>query len=148
MTVNVEALGRGRRAATICAVLLAGMALTAAWSLKSRNKSASAIAAIRAKKAAKTLTHKCRQAALTSNDAALAIRDYLNDRFGRTLGTLTPEEAAEILSSQGAATETAEELRHLVKSLEDAVYTGKGNETCASGEDISRLVKQIEREVH
>ncbi len=122
--------------------------LGAAWSLKSRHKSASALAAMRAKKAAKNLTRKCHHAALTSNDATLAIRDYLNDRFGHSIGTVTPEEAAEIVRSHGADMETAEELRHLVKNLEDAVYTGKGNETCERVEDISGLVRQIEKEVH
>jgi hypothetical protein len=122
--------------------------LGASWSLKARNKSDGAIAAMKAKRAARNLNRKCRQAGLTSNDVALAIRDYLNDRFGLSVGTLTPEEAAEILRSHGADMETTEKLRHVVRGLEDAVYTGKGNEICGMGEDIPRLVKQIEREVH
>ena len=76
---------------------------------------------------------------------ALSIRNYLNERFGLSVGTLTPDEAAEILESRGVSIETAKELRKLIGKLEDAVYTGKGDEASEMEEDICKLVKQIEK---
>jgi hypothetical protein len=117
------------------------------WRLKSRNRSESAIATIKAKRAAKKLVRECRQAGLSSNDLILSIRNYLNERFGLFVGTLTPAEAAEILESRGVSIETAKKLRKLIGGLEDAVYTGKGHEASEMGKDIPKLVKQIEREI-
>jgi len=117
------------------------------WRMKSRNRSDSAIAAIKAKRAAKKLVRQCRQTGLSSNDLALSIRNYLNERFGLSVGTLTSDEAAEILESQSVSIETAKELRKLIGRLEDAVYTGKGDEASEMGKQIPKLVKQIEREI-
>jgi Zn-dependent peptidase ImmA (M78 family) len=78
---------------------------------------------------------------------ALSIRNYLNERFGLSVGTLTPDEAAEILESRGVSIETAKELRKLIGKLEDAVYTGKGDEASEMGKQIPKLVKQIKREI-
>lgn len=117
------------------------------WRMKSQNRSDRAIAAIKAKRAAKKLVRQCRQTGLSSNDLALSIRNYLNERFGLSVGTLTSDEAAEILESRGVSIETAENLRKLIRSLEDAVYTGKGAEASEMGKQIPELVKQIEREI-
>jgi hypothetical protein len=76
----------------------------------------------------------------------LSIRDYLNDRFGLSLGSLTPDEASEILQSKGVSLDTAQELRTFLQRVEDAIYTGKGHESGDMGESIPRLVKAIEKE--
>lgn len=115
--------------------------------MKSQNRSDRAIAAIKAKRAAKKLVRQCCQTGLSSNDLALSIRNYLNGRFGLSIGTLTSDEAAEILKSRGVSIETAENLQKLIRSLEDAVYTGKGAEASEMGKLICKLVKQIEREI-
>jgi hypothetical protein len=115
------------------------------WRMKSQNKTDRAIAVIKAKRAAKKLVRQCRQAGLSSNDLALSIRNYLNERFGLSVGTLTSDEAAVILESRGVSIETAKELRKLIGKLEDAVYTGKGDEAFEMEEDICKLVKQIEK---
>lgn len=117
------------------------------WRMKSQNRTDRAIAVIKAKRAAKKLVRQCRQAGLSSNDLALSIRNYLNERFGLSVGTLTPDEAAEILESRGVSIETAKELRKLIGKLEDAVYTGKGDEASEMGKQIPKLVKQIKREI-
>jgi len=117
------------------------------WRLKSQNRSDRAIAAIKARRAAKKLVRQCLQAGINSNDLALSIRNYLNDRFGLSAGTLTSDEAGVILESRGVSIETAKELRKLIGKLEDAVYTGKGDEDSEMGKQIPKLAKQIEREI-
>ena len=117
------------------------------WGLRFRKKSEMSGAAVRAKKAARNLILQCRKGGLSSSALTLSIRDYLNDRFGLSLGSLTPNEAIEILRSHGVGVGTAEKLQSILKRLEDVIYTGKGHEPCGMGEDISRLIKQIEKEI-
>ncbi|MBW2163746.1 MAG: hypothetical protein JRF43_04710 [Deltaproteobacteria bacterium] len=71
----------------------------------------------------------------------------MNERFGLSLGSLTSEEAAEILKSEGADLDTARKILAILKGLENAVYTGKGQKACALGKDASQLVRQIEKEI-
>ncbi|MBE9582452.1 MAG: protein BatD [Proteobacteria bacterium] len=115
--------------------------------LRFRRNSDRSVAAVKAKKAARRLTRRCRQEGLSSNDLVLAVRDYLNERFGLTPGSLTPDEAAQILKSKGVRLDTAQKLQAILQGLEDAVYTGKGNESCDIGEDIPGLINRIEKEV-
>ena len=115
--------------------------------LRLREKSHSSRKASRAKRAAKELIRQCRKEGLSFSDMSLSIRTYLNDRFGLFLGSLTPDEAAEILESNGASHDLAQKLRSVLQGLEDAIYTGRAQETCAMGEDISSLIGQIEREI-
>lgn len=121
-------------AATFCGITL-------------RKKSEQSMPEIKAKKAAKNLVRQYRQKELSSNDLSLRIRDYLNDRFGLSLGSLTPEEARKILSSRAVSLETAERLSSLVRRLEDTIYTGKGHEPFDTEVDIPKLIKQIEKEI-
>jgi hypothetical protein len=120
---------------------------TAFLGLKLRKKSDSSVATLKAKKAAKKFIRKCRQDGLSSSDLALYFRDYFNERFGLSLGSLTSEEAAEILKSEGADLDTAQKLQAILKRLENAVYTGKGQKACMLREDASQLVRQIEKEI-
>ena len=115
--------------------------------LKFGRKSDRSIATLTAKKAAKKFIRKCRRDGLSSSDLALFFRNYLNERFGLSLGSLTSEEAAEILKSEGADLDTARKIQSILKDLENAVYTGKGQKACALGEDASQLVRQIEKEI-
>jgi len=114
---------------------------------KFHRKTTVSVAAARARKAAKALTQQCRKGELSSNDLTSSIRRYLNERFDLSLGSLTPDEAADIVVSEGVGATTAERLRTALKELEDAIYTGKGQETCDMGGDISKLIKQIEKEI-
>ncbi len=115
--------------------------------LKLGKKSDRSLATLTAKKAAKKFIRKCRQDGLSSSDLALSFRTYLNERFDLSLGSLTSEEAAEILKSEGADLDTARKIQSILKGLEDAVYTGKGQKACALGEGASQLVRQIEKEI-
>jgi hypothetical protein len=114
--------------------------------LRFRRKSDQALAAIKARKAAKTFINQYRQGGLSANDLVSAIRDYLNDRFGLNLGSLTSEEAAEILKANGAGTETTKKLRAIFQRLENAIYTGNGYDAGVTEEDIPEIIKKIEKE--
>jgi hypothetical protein len=114
---------------------------------KFHRKTTMSVAAARARKAAKTLIRECQKGGLSSNHLTSSIRRYLNERFNLSLGSLTPDEAADIVGSRGVSATTSERLRRTLKELEDAIYTGKGQETCDMGGDIPELIKQIEKEI-
>jgi hypothetical protein len=63
------------------------------------------------------------------------------------LGSLTPDEAADILNSKGVRPETGDKLRTILREPENAIYTGKGAEPWEAGQDLPKLVKQIEKEI-
>lgn len=115
--------------------------------LKVQKKSVGSAAANKAKKAAKRFLQQWRQGGLTSTGLTASIRQYLNERFSLSLGALTALEAVDVLRSHGVSDATAERLRKVVESLEDAIYTGKGQLPCETGEDIPGLIKQIEKEI-
>jgi len=117
------------------------------WGLRSREKSAASLAASRARRAAKELSRRCHKRGLLFSELSEAIRDYVNDRLGLSLGSLTPEEAGTILRARGVSQTTVQELKGLVQRIEDAVYTGKGNEPCHMGKEAPQLIKQIEKEI-
>lgn len=115
--------------------------------LKFHRKTTVSVAAARARKAAKVLIQECHKGELSSNHLTSAIRRYLNDRFNLSLGSLTSDEAVDILASRGVNVKTSERLRRTLQELEDAIYTGKGQEPCHMGGDIPELIKQIEKEI-
>jgi hypothetical protein len=112
-----------------------------------RRRSPGTLAATRARKAAKTLIKQCRQGRVSSADLIQFTRDYLNNRFLLSFGSLTADEAAEILKTKGVKHETAQELRGILLRLENTVYTGRGNSSCDMGEEIAEVVKRIEKEI-
>ena len=149
---SIEALHSGTRSGTgrpifwivlMTPVFIYSAALSV---LKFHKKSPGSMAVARAKKAAKTVTRQCHKGKITSNDLSLTILQYLNDRFNLSHGSLTPDEAADILLSRGVRVETVEMLRGVLQQLEDAVYTGKGHEACDMTEDIPKLIRLIEKE--
>jgi hypothetical protein len=103
--------------------------------------------ALKAKKAAKKCIRRCRQDKASSSDFTLYFRNYLNERFSLSLGSMTSVEAAEILKSKGVSHNTAQKIQNILKGLEDAIYTGNGHNACPLGEDISQLVRQVEKEI-
>ncbi|MBW1797874.1 MAG: protein BatD [Deltaproteobacteria bacterium] len=115
--------------------------------LKIGRKSTASMTAAKAKRAAKDFIRQCRQDDPSSNDLISFITDYFNDRFGLSLGSLTPDEAAGILESNGVSTETSGKMRHVIQALEDVIYTGKGHDSCEIGQDIPKLIRQMEKEI-
>lgn len=104
------------------------------------------MAAVKAKKAAKIFIKRWSHGKLSANDVSFSIRDYLNDRYGLSLGSLTPDDAYQILLSKGVSKETSEKLRDLIQDIEDAIYTGKGEDIFPMEGGIVRLIKQVEKE--
>jgi hypothetical protein len=114
---------------------------------KLRNKTAASEAAARARKAAAALSHKWRRGGeLNCIQMSLAVRDYLNDRFGLSLGALTPGEAAKVLRASGVSETAAADLEARLRQMEDRIYTGRGEQVCQPGEDLRKLIRRIERE--
>ena len=101
----------------------------------------------KAKRAAKDLIRQCRQGREDANCLSLCIRDYFNDRFGLTLASLTPEDAADILASKGVGSGAGQKLRAILIELENSVYTGQTRGTGRMNDEIPTLIKEIEREI-
>jgi hypothetical protein len=121
--------------------------VTAFLGTRLRRKSSEISASAIAKKAAKTLSKRCRRGGLTCEQLTLYIKDYLNDRFTLALGAVTADEAAELLEANGVSVETVAKLRNILRRLEDEVFTGRGQMGSEMGEEISTVIKQIEKEV-
>ena len=115
-------------------------------SVKLRRKSRTGRAENLAKKAARIFNKKLRSERLNSNELLQLIRDYLNHRFGLSYGSLTPQEAADILISRGVNGKTAENLQGIMQQMENAEYTGKGHEVAKIDFDLAQLIRQIEKE--
>ncbi len=120
---------------------------TAFWTMKLRKKSSGAGAGATPKKAARTFIKRYRKGEMTPGALTYALRDYLNERFGLSLGLVTPDEAGEILESRGVSSETANSLRNFLQRLEDTVYSGKGNDPYDMGDGIVNVIRRIEREL-
>jgi hypothetical protein len=116
--------------------------------LRLKKRSIQTLPAQRAKRAARRLIRQCRQ--VGDDDAkrlSVAVREYVNNRFGLNLASLTPEDAIGILTSKGVSPETAGKLRDALQDMEDAIYAGKGRGPVRAGDKIPAVVREIEREI-
>ena len=104
-------------------------------------------AAVKTKRAAKMLLQECGKRNISSNRMIAVWTAYFNDRLGLALGTLTDQEAMQILTAHGVSESTANRVKETIRSMEDAVYTGKGDETCNLVEALPELVKQVDKEI-
>ena len=77
----------------------------------------------------------------------MLIREYLNNRFTLAYGSLTAQEAADIVADRGVSAETADKLLNVMQQLENAEYTGKGMDAAAMGIDLVPLIRKIEKEI-
>jgi hypothetical protein len=116
------------------------------WGIKLRRRSRKGHADNLARKASREFNKELRSRQLTCSRLLQLIRDYLNQRFGLNYGSLTPGEAADILISRGVKTETAGRLREIMQLLENAEYTGRGHDEAGVDQDLTKIVKQIEKE--
>ncbi|UCD80464.1 MAG: protein BatD [Desulfobacterales bacterium] len=120
--------------------------LGALCGLKLRRATAAGRADIDAKKAAARFYKRYGRGGLAAGELLELIRDYLNNRFGLSYGSLTPPEAAQILKTRGVGVDTAEKLENWMRHCENAVYSGKGDEVVRTDEDLVKLIKKIEKE--
>jgi hypothetical protein len=120
--------------------------LGALGGLKLGRRSAAGQADARAKKAAREFFRHYRRGRLTYSELLEQIRDYLNHRFGLSYGSLTAQESGRILSAKGVGAGTVEKMQTVVQQIENAAYTGKGQEPAAIETDLVPLIKKIEKE--
>jgi hypothetical protein len=114
--------------------------------MKLRRNSRAGRTDMMAKKAARVFFKRYHKSEHTAATLLLLVREYLNNRFSLSYGSLTPQEAFEILTSQGVGTETAEKMKITMQQLENAEYTGKGMEAAAVDTDLVPFIKRIEKE--
>ena len=115
---------------------------------RARARSVQALPAQRARKAAGTLVRQCRK--IPDADAEGlhgAVRDYVNNRFGLTLASLTPADAVAILTSRGVHPDTAQRFGDALQEMEDAIYAGTDRTTVKVAEILPDVVRAIEREI-
>lgn len=112
-----------------------------------RKRSLESQTEITAKRAARKFSKQCRQDDLCANDLLLAIRDYLNEKLGLSLGAVTAHEASVILESRGASHEAVQYMRDIIQRCEDAIYTGQGQSPIVQDLDMVKLIKRIDKEI-
>jgi len=115
--------------------------------LRLSRKSDQAIYAQRARKASQIFLRECRRDDKDAGGMINAVRDYINDRFHLSLGSLTPADVPKLLGSKGVDPHTAESLRDVLAELEGRIYTG-GEATCGSASlRIREIIRQVEKEL-
>jgi hypothetical protein len=120
--------------------------LGALCGFKLRRSTAVEQAEINAKKAARRFYRQYGRGGLSASELLELIRDYLNNRFGLSYGSLTAAEAFNVLTTAGVDADTAEKLQDWMQRCEDAIYSGKADEVVRSEADLVKLIKQIEKE--
>ena len=145
--LSSKAMGPGNLfcwAILVAPFLVLGMAFLG---LRLNRKSDQSIYAQRARKAAHVFLKECRRDQKDANGMMTAVRDYMNDRFQLSLGSLTPGHVPKLLMEKGVRPDTADRLRKVLEELEGRIYTG-GKGTCDSASrDIPGIIKQIEKEL-
>jgi hypothetical protein len=114
--------------------------------MKLRRNSKVGQSGMMAKKAAREFFKRYHKSEHTAATLILLVREYLNNRFSLSYGSLTPQEAFKILTSHGVGTETAEKIHNVMQQLENAEYTGQGMEAAAVDTDLVALIKRVEKE--
>ena len=115
--------------------------------MRVQKKSDRAIGAQRAKKAAGVFLKECRREEKDANGMLTAIRDYINDRFSLSLGSLMPADVPGLLKAKGVREDTAVRLREVLEQLEGRIYTGQEPACGSVYQDILEIIKQIEKEI-
>ena len=113
--------------------------------LKVQRLSPERLAQSRSKKAFSTLKKRCHKAHADHEEHIHAFKDYLNDRYNLSIGTLTADDAERILLDKGLDAETAKRVRTLMQTYETAVYAGHCFNGSEDPGEMLRLVKSIEK---
>jgi len=124
-----------------------GMYLMLLAAMRMQRLSPERLAQSRSKKAFGALRKQCRKEETGNEDLIQAFKDYLNDRCGLDLGTLTADDAERILQDQGVAAVTANHMRSLIQQLETAVYAGNNFNNIDASRKLLDLVKILEKEL-
>ncbi len=115
--------------------------------LQYHKKSGQAIYAQRARRAAGNFMRECPQSEEDADGMMTAVREYINNRFQLSMGSLTPDEVPGLLVEKGVEPHTAKDLQTALEELEALIYAD-GEATCgALGRRISEIIKRIEKEL-
>ncbi len=115
--------------------------------LKVQRLSPERLAQSRSKRAYRALKKRCQTDQTSHAERINDIKDYLNHRFGLSIGMLTADDAERILLNKGLDAETAAGMRSLLQRFETAVYAGNAFDGAAATGDLLDLVKGIEKEI-
>ncbi|OGR02002.1 MAG: hypothetical protein A2511_06435 [Deltaproteobacteria bacterium RIFOXYD12_FULL_50_9] len=114
--------------------------------LRFKGQSMTQTRALRARKAARVFSDTMHQGELSASQILERVRVYINERFGLSVGLITPEEVRVILSERQVARELIDRLHAVLAGLQQAVYTGHGDQPAAPGEDLVELIARIDKE--
>jgi hypothetical protein len=89
----------------------------------------------------------CKDKDLSANALSNALKEYFNNRFKMEIGSLTPQDASDILKDNGCKEETINQMEWILKKIEILIYTGKGDDPCDLSEEKIIIVKSIEKEI-
>jgi hypothetical protein len=115
--------------------------------LKAQRRAEVNAAAIKSKKAFRQFKRRCARGGISASELIDAVRKFLNDRLGLSLGLLTSQEIYGLLRENGVSKETAGEMEGMIRDLEDTVYMGRGQEEFRMVEDIKQIIRRIDREI-
>jgi len=131
-------------------LMLAGplsMYLVLLVGLRMQRLSPARLAQARSKKAYGVLKKLCQKDPTRYEDLINALKEYLNDRCGLSIGTLTADDTERILQDQGVNAETARSMHSLVQRFETALYAGNNVKDAKATGDLLGLVKRLEKEI-
>ncbi len=120
--------------------------LVVAIILRLKRKNVELAHSIRSKKAAKAFAAVYGKKSLSASETMESLQTFINDRFGLAMGIITPDEMRDILTEHKVSRELVERFHGLYASLQQAVYTGRGDQPVPFDEDLERLIRQIDRE--
>jgi len=101
---------------------------------------------LRSRNAYRSLQKRCHRGT-GGTDLIDAFTEYLNDRFGLSIGVLTANDAMRVLREQGARTDTADHIRLIIQRIEQSVYGGEDPKNEDVAKELLKLVKGVEKEI-
>ena len=115
--------------------------------LRMQHLSPGRLAQARSKKAFGALKRRCQKDPTSYEDLINAFKEYLNDRCGLTIGTLTADDTERILQDQGVNAETAKSMHSLIQRFETALYAGNNVNDTEATDNLLGLVKRLDKEL-
>jgi len=112
-----------------------------------RRQSPERLLQARTRNAAKVLEKKTHASEAGPVALIEALTDYLNDRLGLSLGTVTVNDVKTVLSRQSVHTETAAGVLSIVHRLEEAIYAGGGERHETLARELRDIVAKMEKEI-
>ena len=115
--------------------------------LKLRRRTPERLAQLTSKNAFKALARRCRQGQPDSAGLIDAFKGYLNDKFDRSIGTLTAHDAEKLLLAVGVRKDTAQDVCAVIRRLENAVYTGEDPDYRDAANHVLEMARTLDREI-